>query len=208
LSIDTFISKHLSAPKGIGGKAVSYVMNRQNRPMYEETIRLLSLSGAETVLDIGCGNGYVLNMIAQRHDGIYTGIDLSESIIKAAINRNRTFVNSGKMVFHCQDLSAMSFAKESFSKAYTINTVYFWNSLDSVMDRISRILKPSGVFVNTLYSNATLDRISHTQHGYKRFTTQELTAAGGKVGFSVDAVPILGGAAFCYIYRKPPYRGA
>ena len=37
MSIDKYISKHLSAPKGIGGNVVSFFMNRQNHPMYDET---------------------------------------------------------------------------------------------------------------------------------------------------------------------------
>jgi ubiquinone/menaquinone biosynthesis C-methylase UbiE len=206
VSIDKFISKHLSAPKGISGRLVSFFMNRQNRAMYDETIRLLSLDNKESVLDIGCGNGYVMNMIAKQYDCILTGIDISDSIVKAAVHRNRQFVKAGKMAFHCQNTSAMAFDNESFSRVYSINTVYFWDNLIVVMEEINRILKPNGFFVNTLFSNETLDSLSHTKFGYKRFTADELTEAAINAGFTVDKVPILNGKAYCFIHKKPSCR--
>ncbi|MCL2856532.1 MAG: class I SAM-dependent methyltransferase [Oscillospiraceae bacterium] len=202
MSLNKYLSRQLSSPEGAGGKVVSFFMNRINCPMYEETIRLLSLADSDSVLDIGCGNGYVLNMIARRHSGAFTGIDLSASMVDAANQRNRQFVESGRMRFACQDLSAMSFASGSFSKVYTINTVYFWDDLENVMAEISRVLEPNGLFANTLYSNDALSKLPHTKYGYKCFTQEQLTTAGTNAGFKVNTVPIPGGAAFCYLYQK------
>jgi len=202
MSVNNFIAKQLASPRGFSGKMVSFFMNRQNHTMYEETIRLLALSDSDSVLDIGCGNGYVLNMIARRHGGAFTGVDISKSIIQAAVHRNRAIVNKGNMQFACQNVSDMSFAENSFSRIYTINTVYFWDDLNGVMAEIYRVLKPNGIFVNTLYSNDTLNKFAHTTVRYKKFTEQELTNAGTGAGFSVEIVPILNWAAFCYLYRK------
>lgn len=202
MSINRYIAKQFASPNGIAGRAVSFIMNRQNRPMYEETIRLLAISDSDIVLDIGCGNGYVLNMIAKQYDCRTAGIDISKSALNDALKRNHHFIKNKKMIFSHEDLSAMSFTDGTYCKAYSINTVYFWNDLNSNMKEINRVLKPAGVFVNTMYSNETLDRISHTQHGYRRFTAQELKSAGENAGFDVKAVPILNGRAFCYLYRK------
>jgi len=202
MGLSKYIAKQLSSPKGFGGNIVSFFMNRQVRPMYEETICLLSLSGGEKVLDIGCGNGYVLNMIAKQYEGIFTGIDISESIIQKAAQRNRLFIKNGKMTFSCQDLGAMPFGDESFDRVYTINTVYFWDNLAHNMTEVNRVLKPGGIFVNTLFSNAALERLPHTKYGYRRFSEQELTEAGTKAGFSVNIVPIIKDTAFCYLYKK------
>lgn len=202
MSINNYISKQFADPNGFGGSVISLIMNRQNRPLYDETIRLLSLSDSDSVLDIGCGNGYVLNLLARQHNATFTGIDTSENIIETALRRNRRYVKSNKMNFTCQDVSSMSFADGSFSKAYTINTVYFWNDLHKTMSEIWRVLSPNGVFINTLYSNETLSRFSHTQYGYKRYEAEQLTDAGKTAGFTVKTVPILQGTAYCYIYIK------
>ena len=202
MDLNSYIAKQFSNPSGFGGKLVSFIMNRQNLPLYEETIQFLSLSDTDSVLDIGCGNGYVLNLLAHRSNCIFTGIDISKNIIKAALRRNHRFVRNGKMKLLCQDVSGMSFPDFSFSKAYTINTVYFWETLEHTMAEIRRVLKPNGFFINVLYSNETLSRFPHTKFGYKRFSTAQLTSAGINAGFTADVVPLLNGDAYCILYRK------
>lgn len=203
VSINSYIAKQFSHPVGFGGKLVSFVMNQQNLPLYENTILLLPpLSEADSVLDIGCGNGCVLNILAKRYDCKFAGIDISKSIIKAASQRNKRYLKEGRMELMCQDVSRMPFADCSFTKAYSINTVYFWEDVGRTMAEIQRIMKPNGIFINTLYSSETLMRFSHTQFGYKQFTVEQLVREGENAGFSVEVVPIVNGAAHCVIYHK------
>lgn len=103
MGINRYIAKQFGNPAGVGGKIVSSVINRQNRPLYEDTIRLLAPSDSDSVLDIGCGNGYALKMLASRSACTLTGIDFSPSAIKTALSRNRKFVKNGKMNLTCQD---------------------------------------------------------------------------------------------------------
>jgi ubiquinone/menaquinone biosynthesis C-methylase UbiE len=132
MSINKYIAKHLGNPTGLGGKIIFSVMNKQNRPLYEDTISLLSPSDSDSILDIGCGNGYVLNMLASHTAYALTGIDLSQSAIKTALSRNRKFVKNGRMNLIRQDMNRLPFPDRSFDKVYTRNTVYFWNNLDEV----------------------------------------------------------------------------
>ena len=202
MGLNKYIAKQFSNPTGLGGKLVSHIMNRQNHQLYEETIRLLSPSDADNILDIGCGNGYMLNIFARQCGCDFTGIDTSNSAIKNASRRNRIFLNNNRMILLCQSADAMTFDDSSFDKAYTVNTVYFWENLDETMTEIRRVLKPGGLFINTLYTNETLSRFSHTQYGYKQLATEELTRAGINAGFNSDVVPILGGIAYSVKCRK------
>lgn len=202
MSINSYIAKQFSNPEGFGGRVISMVMNRQNRPLYDETIRHLALSDADHVLDIGCGNGYVLNLLARSCDATFEGIDPAAGILENAARRGRRFVKAGRMRFSCQDVNALPFEYGAFTKSYTINTVYFWDNLAQPMREIARVLKPGGIFINTLYSNEALARFSHTQFGYRRYTAEQLEAAGANAGFQVRAVPFLQGRATCYIYKK------
>jgi ubiquinone/menaquinone biosynthesis C-methylase UbiE len=203
--MNNFIAKQLRHPTGIGGRLVFSVMNRQIRPLYNDVVRLLPLSDSDSVLDIGCGNGNVLNMLAGRHESkscSFTGIDISPSAIKSALKRNRRYVKSGRMKLLCQDMNKMPFDDCSFNQIYTINTVYFWENLDVTMAEIRRILKPNGLFINALFTNETLNSLSHTK-SYKRFTSKELINAG--TGFTADAVSVFNGKAYCVLYRKKNY---
>ena len=199
MGISKFIARQFGKPAGFCGRIVTAIMNRQNYPMYEETVRLLSPRDSDRILDIGCGNGYVLEMLSWQHGCEYSGIDISESILRAAARRNRKSVKSGKMSFECCEASEMPFPDKVFDKAYTVNTVYFWGDLIKTVAEIKRVLKPGGRFVNTLYTNETLDRFSHTQFEYKRFSREQLANAAREVGFSVEIVPIVNGAAYCVV---------
>ena len=169
--------------------------------MYEETARRLSLSECSIVLDIGCGNGYMLNMLARQYGGTFSGIDISGSILRAASRRNRGFVRSGRMSFAVAHAAELPFGDAAFDRVYTINTVYFWDDLDKTMAEIRRVLCPRGLFVNMLYTNETLSRLSHTQYRYKRFTREQLVEAARRSGFEVSVVPILDGKAYCFVCR-------
>jgi ubiquinone/menaquinone biosynthesis C-methylase UbiE len=201
MSINKYIAKQLGNPVGFGGKIVFSVMSRQNRPLYKDVIRLLSPTDTDSILDIGCGNGNVLNMLANRSGCTLTGIDFSASAVKSALSRNRKFVKNGRMNLVCQDMSKLPFPDSSFEKAFTINTVYFWMNLDAIMAEIRRVMKPGGLFINALFTNETLDSFSHTEFGYKRFSPDELTIAGQNAGFAVEIVSALGGKAYCVVYR-------
>ena len=53
MGLDKFISNQLRNPKGLGGKLVTAVMNKQNLPLYNTTIELLKPSDNDMILDIG-----------------------------------------------------------------------------------------------------------------------------------------------------------
>jgi SAM-dependent methyltransferase len=202
MSLNKYIAKQLSNPSGIGGKIVFAVMNRQNRPLYEDVLRLLASADSDSVLDIGCGNGNVLNMLASRTACTLTGIDFSASAIKAALSRNRRFVKNDRMNLICQDMSRLPFPDCSYDKVYSINTVYFWKNLNDEMAEIRRILKSGGLFINALYTNESVDGFSHAEFGYKRFTPNELILAGQSARFTVDIVPAFKGKAYCVVCHK------
>ena len=202
MGLNRYLAKQFSNPTGRSGRIVSHIMNYQNQSLYKETIRLLSLSDSDSVLDIGCGNGYVLHLLAREYTCTFVGIDTSPSIIQAASRRNHMFMENGRMELTCQDVNSMPFADGSFSKAYAINAVYFWRDLNNAMSEIWRVLKANGVFINTLYSNETLATFTHTQFGYQQYTKEKLIITGTNAGFEVHVVPVLHGTAYCFLYQK------
>jgi len=201
MPLSNFIAGQFAKPTGIAGRVVTSVMNGQNRPMYHETAQRLSLSGSNNILDIGCGNGYMLNMLASQHNGTFSGIDISESILRAASRRNRSFIRAGQMSFTLAHAAELPFDDAAFDRAYTVNTVYFWEDLDKTMAEIRRVLRPQGIFVNALYTNDTLSGLSHTQHGYKRFTSEQLIESAHNSGFEASIEEILYGKAYCVVCR-------
>ncbi|MDR1387271.1 MAG: class I SAM-dependent methyltransferase [Propionibacteriaceae bacterium] len=203
MDLDGYLAAQFAHPTGLGGRLVGRVMNRQNRPLYEATARLLDLSDQDSVLDLGCGNGFVLGLLAGRSRASLTGIDLSPSMVAAASARNARFVRAGRMAVRREDAACLSSPDGAFTKAYSVNTVYFWEDVARTMAEIRRVLQPGGLFVNVLYTNETLARLSHTKTGYQRHAPGELVAAAGRAGFEAETTPLLGGSAYAVVSRAP-----
>ena len=198
VSINEYIATQFAKPHGIGGHIVMAIMNRQNAQMYEATEKLLHPQNGDTILDVGCGNGIMLERIAHACDCHLIGTDISEDALEIA--RHRIASTNAELL--CCPVDDMPLEDETIDKALTINTIYFWDDLADGFQEIARVLKPGGVFLGTHYTNRSLEAYSHTQYGYKMRTEGEVVSAAQDVGFGVESVPIMGGRAYCLVCRK------
>jgi ubiquinone/menaquinone biosynthesis C-methylase UbiE len=123
-------------------------------------------------------------------------------MLDVAAKRNRKHIDDGRISLSLGSAEQTGLADDSIDKAYTVNTVYFWSSLDAGLTEIWRILRPDGVFINTVYSKAMLDSLPVTKSGYAKYEIDELLGAGEKNGFSAKAEPIVDGRSYSIIYTK------
>jgi ubiquinone/menaquinone biosynthesis C-methylase UbiE len=201
MSFDEYLARQFSHPTGPGGKLVTAVMNRQNRYMYEAALEVLAAQDSDSVLDVGCGNGFVLGLLGGRTQARLAGIDISESMVRATARRNRRLVAGGRLVVKSGDAAHLPFTDASFTMAYSINTVYFWPDVDAAMVEVRRVLQPGGVFVNALYANERLRSRSHTQTDYRFHEPEALIASGRDASFNVEQMPVLDGMGYCLVCR-------
>lgn len=198
MSINEYIAKQFASPRGIGGRIVMAVMNRQNAQMYEATERLLRPRNDDTILDIGCGNGIMLERIAHACDCHLIGTDISEDALEIA---KRRLAGTNMELLRCP-VDDMPLEDATVDKALTINTIYFWEDLASGFEEIARVLKPEGIFISTHYTNRALESYSHTQFGYRMRTEQEVVSAAEIAGFTVQIKSIMDGRAYCVVGRR------
>ncbi|MCI9628273.1 MAG: class I SAM-dependent methyltransferase [Eggerthellaceae bacterium] len=198
MPINEYIAKQFANPRGIGGRIVMAVMNRQNAQMYEATERLLRPRNDDTILDIGCGNGIMLERIAHACDCRLIGTDISEDALEIA---KRRLAGTNVEFLRCP-VDDMPLEDATVDKALTINTLYFWEDLTSGFEEIARVLKPEGIFIGTHYTNRALESYSHTQFGYRMRTEQEVVSAAEIAGFTVQIQPVMGGRAYCVVGRR------
>jgi ubiquinone/menaquinone biosynthesis C-methylase UbiE len=177
-------------------------MNRQNWRQYVGTEAVLELDVTDSVLDIGFGNGYLLRRLASRNNSHFFGIDISPDMLDVATTRNKKYIQDGRMSLSLGSAEQTGLSNESITKAYTVNTVYFWSSLDDGLTEIWRILRPDGVFINTVYSKEMLDSLPVTKSGYAKYEINELIEAGERNGFSAKVEPIVEGRSYSVIYKK------
>ncbi|MCU7583759.1 class I SAM-dependent methyltransferase [Adlercreutzia muris] len=198
MSINEYIAKQFANPRGIGGRIVMAVMNRQNAQMYEETERLLRPRNDDIILDIGCGNGIMLERIVHACDCHLIGTDISEDALEIA---KRRLAGTNVELLRCP-VDDTPLEDATVDKALTINTIYFWEDLASGFEEIARVLKPEGIFTSTHYTNRALESYSHTQFGYRMRTEQEVVSAAEIAGFTVQIKSIMDGRAYCVVGRR------
>lgn len=204
MKITERIGAQFGNPSGLPGRLATGLMNQMNRRQYQSVLQAVqspAMKGA-SVLDIGFGNGELLRRISRFHEGPLYGVDPSPDMRREALRRCREPVSSGRMFLLDGDACRLPFPTGRFRLAYTVNTVYFWDSLERGLNEVSRVLAPSGVFLNAFYSKSRLERLPFTCRGFQKYTPEELRAAGEAAGFSAELQELKKGAAYCLILQK------
>jgi ubiquinone/menaquinone biosynthesis C-methylase UbiE len=95
------------------------------------------------VLEIGCGNGYTLNILTPAFPGYtFSGLDFSEDLLKIARNRDLPGVK-----FEQGDARKLHFENESFDVIYTercIINLLNWEEQQQALNEMHRVLRKGG----------------------------------------------------------------
>src|SRR5262245_25336180 len=124
-----FVARHLSRPTGVFGRLIARLMNRTNAGINAFALHQLQLEASDRVLEIGFGGGPSLSSLIEGA-GFVAGVDRSPDMVKRAAARFSHAVAAGRADFRAASVEALPFGDASFGKVLTVNTVYFWNSLD------------------------------------------------------------------------------
>lgn len=188
MNITKYIAEQFGKPTGIGGIISTFIMNRMNQIQYKSVMNNLNCSEKDRILDIGFGNGYLINTLAKKNEGEFYGIEISDDMLKTGCKRNSKLIKQGKVHLTKGNVMDIPFQNSFFDKVYTVNTVYFWENLDKSLSEIKRVLKPNGAFINAIYSKQWLDGIKYTQYGFSKYTPRELEEATLRNGLNVFKV--------------------
>ena len=94
------------------------------------------------LLDIGCGTGYLIDMLAKVHDAEYTGVDLSPEMIKQANNKK---IKNAKFV-ECRS-DEIPFDDNTFDIITCSQSFHHYPDTDKAMQEAKRVLKPGGLYI-------------------------------------------------------------
>jgi len=187
-SILQYIARQFGNPTGFGGKISTLMMNCLNRKLYETVVKNIDIQATETVLDIGFGNGYLIRRLSNENPQRLYGIDISQDMLNTATRKNRKKIEQGKMHLLLADVQNMPFEDDSIDKAYTVNTVYFWQDIHKGFSEIKRILKPDGLFLHVLYLKEWLDKLPISQYGFSKYTVEQIEKAMVESGLQVECI--------------------
>ncbi|MDD4915320.1 MAG: methyltransferase domain-containing protein [Methylococcales bacterium] len=149
--------------------AQDYAQNSQAQQQWaKELIALLQLTGHETVLDLGCGDGKVTAEIAGIVDrGAVVGIDNSETMIALAQGRFPKQQHTN-LSFRVMDAGSLSFT-ECFDVVFSNAVLHWVKQHQPVIDGLYRNLKTGGKILlrmggkgDAAGMRAAIDRVKDT----------------------------------------------
>ena len=198
-----YISSQFKNPRGIGGVIISIIQNVINKAMYKRAVSLINLQSNENTLDIGYGNGHLLEMIYRKNPVNMYGIDISSDAKDMATKKNKKADSVGQLHLKVGDCCDLPYEDDMFAAVTSINTVYFWTDTVKGLSEIRRTLKKGKSFYNIVYTKEYLNTIKYTQIGYKKFEPEQLIEYGKQAGFeSIELKEIISGKSYVVIYTK------
>ncbi len=192
-----FIAQHGRRPHGILGRLIAGIMACETAGDNDRAIAFLELAATDRVLDVGAGHGRTLTKIAAHTTrGCATGLDDSDVMVAMARRRNKRQIKKGRVEVRAGRSDAMPFADQSFDKALSVHTIYFWTPAGPHLVEIARVLKPGGRFVLGFRPSDDHDLSRQFPAEIYHFrTTQEVRELVTVAGFSVEKIERAAGAA-------------
>ena len=196
-----YVDSQFGNPRGVIGEVICFFMNRINKKMYQSVVTRISKE--DKILDIGYGNGYLIEKMYKKSGTSIAGIDISDDMRKAATKRNHFGVDKGDIKLYIGDCCDLQFDSNFFDIVTTVNTIYFWNDTLQGLKEIQRVLNDGGLFYNAVYSKEYFAKTPYTEAIYKIFDQSEYIEFGKKAGFSeATIVDIIKGTNYLVIYKK------
>jgi ubiquinone/menaquinone biosynthesis C-methylase UbiE len=128
--------------------------------VYDWALDLARLTGDETILDVGCGNGGYLRALHRRgHAGLVVGMDFSPGML--ASSRDAAGDESSQPLVQ-GDAAQLPFASGSIDAALAMHMLYHVPDRAQALSELRRVVAPEGVVLivlNGAQHNAQLNAL-------------------------------------------------
>ncbi|MCK4472667.1 MAG: class I SAM-dependent methyltransferase, partial [Anaerolineae bacterium] len=129
-------------PSGWFGKITGHSMAWQHKPLIKWAITLMDVQPTDHVLDVGCGSGVAIKLIAKiAVEGFVAGVDYSEEMAQQALRRNAAAVRAGRVEIKHGDVAALPYDDESFDKVIATETFNFWPDPVANLKEVRRVMQ-------------------------------------------------------------------
>lgn len=176
------IAKQFAKPDGFKGRCATTMMNFMNHQMYHDVMKLIK-DDKQTILDVGFGNGYVMKHLMNQGHRIY-GLEVSDSMIKQVKNKYQKAINQ-TMFIEKGGIEHLPYKDHFFDVIYSINTIYFWESLDAGLKELYRCSNTNGKVILSFYDQTFLSVMSLASYGFKLYKKETVIKTILEHGFII-----------------------
>ncbi|MEO1396791.1 MAG: methyltransferase domain-containing protein [Cyanobacteria bacterium J06634_5] len=179
------IAAQLRNPFGTNAAEIGKRMARSNAHIIAVCVEQLQIENNDIVLEIGPGSGgHISSVVEAARDVRYVGIDWSAAMVDAAKRNNQHLVERGTAACYQGNAAAMEFDVCSFDKAFSVNTIYFWENPRQQLKEIRRVLKSNGILCLAFGDSDFMSKLPFTGD-FTLYSDIEALALIEDCGFSV-----------------------
>lgn len=188
MSFSKFFSEQARRPNGLFGRTImSLVFDRGNAFLNDFVSELMSVQPYDRIIEIGFGTGNLIKKMAQHIDkGFIEGVDLSGTMVSIAQKRNKDSIGKGKVKIFKGNFDEIAYEKEIFTKACSVNTLYFWLKPQHTAKKIAKILKPEGKLILAFEDIKQLEQKKLDKNIFHLYTKSEVKNLLINAGFESD----------------------
>lgn len=119
---------------------------RYLRHMFVAELKRHAPSG--TLVDVGCGPGYLIQVIAGAFPGLdIMGVDISDEMVKLGAENMSRMGLSPQVAFRKGEAQGLPFGDNSVDFIVSTLSLHHWTDPMAAMDEFRRVLKPGGQFL-------------------------------------------------------------
>src|SRR4030095_6258666 len=145
MGIGELINQQFEKPSGGLGRLAGWLMSLSNRQKNEWLISKINPQPGEHLLEIGYGNGDVIEVLAgSMHNSFIAGIDHSSLMYRQAIRNNKKHISGNKVALHLGTVWELDYPPHSFDVIFGSNIHFFWKNPEKEFKVLRELLKPGG----------------------------------------------------------------
>ncbi|TCV08269.1 methyltransferase family protein [Sphingobacterium alimentarium] len=168
------IALQLSHPQGPKGVEIADMMHETNIGMISAAIQLLQLEPHDTVLELGHGNGKHIPLLFNQQNSIsYCGLEISE-LMHTSASQAIADLYPEQVRFHLYNGNNLPWQAHTFTKIFTVNTVYFWENPIEMLEEIYRVLQAQGRFCLTFAHKDFMQTLPFTKYNFTLYNPSDI----------------------------------
>jgi arsenite methyltransferase len=186
-----FISSQLRKPSGLFGR---FVIPRRlallNVAINRAALEALALQPDDRVLEVGFGPGDLIALVEPLVlAGFVAGVDFSPEMVALCERRFAKLIRAGRIEVRCARAEDLPYENGRFTKACTVNTIYFWPDPAVPLREFHRVLADGGRLVVSFSPRATMENLAVAKQVFTLYEPEQVRRLLEAAGFgSVEMV--------------------